>query len=136
MKRLPTDLHILNVIYDRYYATFAQFEDGDASRDSKILVPIDIKQIAEDLNVDDDIIFGRLYYHLEKKHGYRNDDGSIVAFFTRDIPGHAHCVNFPLVASVLGDLRDRARKHYLATWLAVGSLIISIVAIVIAVLGD
>lgn len=135
MKRLPTDLRILNAIYDRYYDMFAQYADADESRNAKIYVPIDIKQIAQDLNVDGDIIFGRLYYHLEKKHGYVHDDESSVHFFSLRVGEDMHCVNFPLMASVLADLRDQARKRNTATGIAVGSLIISIVAIVISVFG-
>lgn len=136
MKRLPTDLQILDAIYERYYATFTQYTNGDDTRSAKIYVPIEIKQIAEDLHVDGDIIFGRLYYHLEKKHGYRQDDGSVVHFFGLRVGGDTHCVNFPLAASVLADLRDQSRKHNIATWIAVGSLIIAIVSIVISILGQ
>lgn len=135
MRRLPTDLRILNAIYDRYYETFTQYTDGDKSRSAKIYVPIDIKQIADDLKVDSDIIFGRLYYHLENKHGYRKDDGSVVPFFSLHAGHDTHCVNFPLVVSVLADLRDQERKYTVATWIAVAAVIISIVSIVFAIIG-
>ena len=130
-KRLPTDLQILDAIYDRYYETFAKFPTG--SRSSKIHVPIDILQIAHDLKVDDDIVFGRLYYHLQHKYGYKQDDGSSVSFFALRIGNDVHCVNFPLMASVLADLRDQSWKHKVAIWIAVGSLIIAIVSIVISI---
>ena len=136
MKRLPTDLQILEAIYERYYETFVKYSEEDHSRSAKIYVPIDIKQLAKDLKVDGDIIFGRLYYHLEKKHVYRQDDGSLVPFFSPRVGGDTHCVNFPLAASVLADLRDQARKYNTATWIAVGSLIIAIVSIVISILGQ
>ena len=136
MRRLPTDLQILNAIYDRYYETFTKYTDGDKSRSAKIYVPIDIKQIADDLKVDCDIIFGRLYYHLEQKHGYRQDDGSVVLFFSLRAGDDVHCVNFPLLAAVLADLRDQARKYNLATWIAVAALIMSIVSIVLSIIGQ
>ena len=41
MKRLPTDLDILNVIYERYYDTFTQYTDGDDSRSEKLYVHTD-----------------------------------------------------------------------------------------------
>jgi len=69
MKRLPTDLKILDNIYNRYYQSFAAYSNGDKGRSDKVYIPVDIKKIAEDLNVDPDIIFGRLYYHLEKNTG-------------------------------------------------------------------
>lgn len=136
MKKLPTDLRILNAIYERYYETFAQYTNGDKTRSVRIYVPIDIKEIVEDLKVDGDIIFGRLYYHLEKKYGYKQDDDSQVHFFALGIGEDIHCVNFPIMASVLADLRDRARKHSTATWIAFGSLVISLIAIAISILGQ
>lgn len=134
MRILPTDLKILNAIYDRYYDTYASFSEKKSNRSSKIYVPIDIEQIAKDLRVDGDIIFGRLYYHLENKYGYKQDDGLQVHFFGMVIGGDRHCVNFPYVASILADLRDENRKHRIAISIAVFSLIISIIAISLSVL--
>ncbi len=132
MKKLPTDLQILNAIYERYYKTFALCADENKSRSTKNYVPIDIKVIGQDLKVDDEIIFGRLYYHLDKKHGYKQDDGSQVPFFGLRIGRDIHCVNFPLMASVLADLRLENRKFWTATAVAVFSLVVSIIAIVLS----
>lgn len=69
MKKLTTDLEILNAIYEKYYDAFASYADAhNQTRNSKVYVPIDIESIAESLGVDGDIIFGRLYYHLNKKY--------------------------------------------------------------------
>jgi len=137
MKRLPTDRQILNAIYERYYQTFSQYTaGGDNSRSTKVYVPIDIRKIAEDLKVDSDIIFGRLYYHLERKHAYTQDDNSKVHLFTLCIGEDVHCVNFPLVASALAELRDHAKKYSTATCIAIGSLIVAITSIVISIFGQ
>ena len=101
MRRLPTDLKILNAIYERYYPTFSSYTDDDAERPAKVMVPIDITDLARDMGVDGDIIFGRLYYHLEKQYGYRKEDDSYVRFFALEAGGVPHCVNFPYVASIL-----------------------------------
>ena len=68
--RIPTDREILQEIYDRHYETYVSFSKEKPSRSAKIMVPIDIEIIAKHFKVDVDIIFGRLYYHLEKKFGY------------------------------------------------------------------
>ena len=81
--------------------------------------------------MDKDIVFGRLYYHLNKKHGYKNDDGSYVHLFTPVAGKDRHCVNFPLVASVLANLRQENKKYRIATTLAVISLFISIVSLLL-----
>lgn len=84
MPRPPTDREILQRIHDRYLDKFGQFERGNPNieRPSKIYVPIDCTAIAKDLGVDPDIVFGRLYYHLEKKYGYIQNNGAKVHLFT------------------------------------------------------
>ena len=134
MRRLPTDFEILNAIYERYYDTFASFTREKPSRSAKILVPIDIDALAREMGVDHDIVFGRLYYHLEKRYGYKNDDGSVVHLFALRVGDDGHCVNFPLAASVLANLRDENRKYRLATVIAVVSLVVSLVSLYISIL--
>jgi hypothetical protein len=74
--RLPTDLKILDAIFERYREEFSRgskdspipFGETAASsgpmRDSKIYVPIDIIAVAGDLKADPDLVFGQLYYNL------------------------------------------------------------------------
>ncbi len=126
MPRTPTDLQILDRIYERYYASFTAFDEGKPQRSARIYVPIDVAELATHFGVDADIIFGRLYYHLEKKHGYKASDGADVPFFALRVGGDAHCVNFPYLASVLADLRSGDRKYRLATGMAVVSFVISV----------
>jgi len=133
MKKLPTDLKILNTIYNRYYQSFAASSKGDKTQSDKVYLPVDIKQIAEDLKIDPDILFGRLYFHLEKKYGYKQDDRLKVSFFTPRAGNDKDCVNFPLLASVLAALKQENRKYRIATSIAVISLIISIVSILISI---
>lgn len=135
MRNLPTDLEILNVIYNDYYEEFSNYmKEKNNTRSVKIYVPINIDKIAEKLNVDGDIIFGRLYYHLEKKYGYRNEDESNVHFFARVLDGDIHCINFPLMASILADLRDNKKRYYTAITIAVGSLIVSLISVAISII--
>jgi len=54
MRILPTDLQILNTIYNQYYDKFISFSKNDSDRSSKILIPIDITLIAKKLKVDVD----------------------------------------------------------------------------------
>ena len=131
--KVPTDYEVLNAIYDRYYKTFAGFSADAPDREAKIYVPIDIREIAHRLGVDGDIVFGRLYYHLEQKFGYKNDDGSSVHFFTLGVGEDRHCVNFPLLGAVLAGLREDRTKNLWAIWLAITSLVISIISIIVSV---
>ncbi len=124
-KKTPTDLEILNAIYERYYDAFVA---DVAARSAKILVPIDSAAIAAKLGVDPDIVFGRLHYDLQRRYGYKNNDGSEVVFFTLAAGTDKHCVNFPFLASVLAQLREEHYKHRLN----VLALVVSIVSLAVS----
>ena len=136
MKPLPTDRKILEIIYQRYYDIFASFSKESPDREAKIFVPVDLEAIAAELNVDKDIVFGRLYYHLEQKHGYKRDDGINVHFFVRYLKGDRHCVNFPLLASVLAGLQSEHLRFRLATTISIISLGVAVAALVISIFNN
>lgn len=133
MARLPTDLDILNAIYDRYYLVFASFDKSDPDRNSKVYVPIDIPAIAAKLKVDVDLVFGRLYYHLDQKYWYMRENDLKVHLFTPTIGTDKNAVNFPYLASVLADMRWSNRKYRLGTGIAIISLAISIASFLISI---
>jgi hypothetical protein len=54
--QLPTDLQILEAIYDRYYHEFANFSTVTPDRPAKAFVKIDSAAIAAKLHVDVDIV--------------------------------------------------------------------------------
>jgi hypothetical protein len=132
MKKTPTDLELLNTIYERYYTEFTKYSEEERIRQSKIMVPVDCAEIANRLGVDGDIVFGRLYYHLEKKYGYTQDDGSKVRFFALAAGKDRHCVNFPYLASVLATLRQEKQKFTITTWISVGAAVISVVSLCVS----
>jgi len=132
--KLPTDFQILNDIYSHYYDTFVTFSKDSPQRSAKIYVPIDIIDIAKRFGVDPDIIFGRLYYYLEEKFSYVRPGGTKVPFFTLAAGPDKHCVNFPLLASVLAGMRQEWRRDLWAIGIALASIVISIVSIVISLI--
>jgi hypothetical protein len=134
MNNLPTDLQLLDTIYRRYYDFFASYSEASPNRSSKIYVPIKIEDIARHFGLDSDIIFGRLYYHLDQKYGYKDTDGAEVHLFTPVVGGDRHCVNFPYVASIVASLRDQDRKYRIATGMASVSLLVSVVSFVLSVI--
>ena len=133
---VPTDHAILNDIYNHYYKTFAGFSDETTERSSKIYVPLDIRSIAKRLRVDPDIVFGRLYYHMEERYGYQRSSGDRVHFFAFSVGPDKHCVNFPLLGSVLAGLREEKWKARWTVGLATLSLIVSIVSIIISLMRE
>jgi hypothetical protein len=96
-------------------------------------VPIDVKEVAAELDADPDIVFGRLYYHLDAKHRYRQDDNSLVNLFTLKAGEDRHCINFPYLAALVANLQDENRKYRTATRIAIWSLVVSIVALLISI---
>ena len=125
----------MQAIYDEYYPYFAAHtKDAPHARDSKIYVPVDVRLIAQNLSVDGDIVFGRLYYHLEKKYGYATDDGKTIKFFWfregKPMPDR-HCVNFPLMSAILASLREDNRKFNVTQALAIAALVISIISLLV-----
>jgi hypothetical protein len=137
MTRPPTDFKILKEIYERRGAEFASYVEGESGgRRSKIMVPIDIPAIAKRFGVDDDSIFGRLYYHLEAKYGEPEEDGKPrKMFFSPVVGGDENCVNFPLLEAVLAGLWQERRRDLLALSTAVLSLGIALAALLVSIFG-
>lgn len=126
MKPLPSDYKILKEIYERYFDEFSNFSNG--GRSNKIHMPIDIDMIAKDLNVDPDMIFGRLYYSLEKKYGYKTGENTRVCLFSPKVGEDANAVNFPLLASVFSGMKEERSRSNWALGMSFAAIIISIIA--------
>ena len=129
MKKPPTDRQILRKIHSKYYKDFCAYSDENKIRDSKIYVPIDCAEIARELKVDPDIIFGRLYYHLNKKHGYTQDDGSKVHLFAMKTGNDRHTVNFPLLSAIVAEHDTSWFRFNLP-------ILISVTALIVSLFGD
>lgn len=132
MPRPPTDREILQKIHARYLNDFGGFKrDGtEPERSSKIYVPIDCEAIAKDLKVDPDIIFGRLYYHLDKKYGYAKEGGAKVHLFTPVIGKDKNAVNFPLLSAVLAELHQSWFRFTAPLVVSGVALVLSVVSLV------
>ncbi|EPW4410215.1 hypothetical protein ACWLOZ_004323 [Vibrio parahaemolyticus] len=136
--KVPTDLEILQTIYDKYYEDFCKYDEEESIRNAKIYVPIDCQMIAKELGVNGDIIFGRLYYHLANKfkytdHGKTSNGKEVtVRLFEFDVDGDPKCVNFPFMASVLADLRVEDSRFRWTLYASIAALVISCVSLAIA----
>ena len=135
--KLPTDLQILEAIYNEYYETYSNFSKGEENgRDSKAYMPIDIDLIASKLNVDAGIIFGRLYNHLNKLHSYVNDDvqKSKVPLFALQVGRDIRCIHFPMMSSVLAGLQSEKSKFFTTTWISLAAILVSLAALAVSIL--
>ena len=122
-----SDRVILKKIYNMYLSDFKEFDEE--SRMSKVYVPIDCDLIAKNLNMDPEIVFGRLYYHLEKKHGYKNSTG-VVNFFRLKIDKGRHVINFPLLSAVLAEEEQSFLRFTIPITLSLIALVVSVFTLV------
>jgi len=129
MSKNVTDRVILREIYKTYYSDFCSFDRDVPTRQTKIYVPIDCELIAKNLDLDPDIVFGRLYYHLDKKHGYKQDDGSFVHLFDIQIGSERHAVHFPLLSAVLAEQEQSYLRFTIPLSLSIIALAFSVAAI-------
>lgn len=131
---IPTDEDLLANIYKTYLKVFSDWSDENKTRVAKIWVPIDIDAMSKKYRCDPDLIFGRLYYHMNEKYGSSTGDGQEVNFFNMRLANDRHVVNFPLLTSVLANLQDERKRFVISTRLAALSLVVSAISIGIAVL--
>lgn len=133
MKKIPTDFEIINEIYNRYENTFHSYSTEDPDKITRVRVPIDIERIAKACGVSEDMVFGRIYYHFNKKYSYRDEDGKLITFFA-SAKFDGLSVNFPMVASVLADLKMEQKNFKAVNALSISSIILSVIALTVALL--
>ncbi len=133
MDEIPTDFEILEDIYFRYYDEFRKYAKKEPDRVARIRVPVDVEEVAEACGVEEDMIFGRIFYHFNKKYSYTDSQGDITTFFTTD-KFEGLSVNFPLVASVLADKYAEKKREDTFNILSGSAIAISVVALLVAFL--
>lgn len=150
MRNTPTDLEILDHIYETYYQDYMNFLPEKPNRVARILVPLDLQKIATHFNIDINILFGRFYYDMNHKYNYKDSGGVPVKLFQSEVrgslPHHTEknktvphkdvdCIQFLYLASILADLRDENRKYNranLISWISATAAIISLVISIVA----
>jgi len=132
MSRIPTDLEIMEELYERYFESFRKYATEDPDRIARIRVPINVQEVAEACGVEEDMIFGRIFYHFNKKYSYKDEKGNVTTFFITD-KFEGLSVNFPIVASVLADLRTEKRKTDNFLFISSSALAMSVIALLIAI---
>jgi hypothetical protein len=145
MRNTPTDLKILEYIFDNYYEQYINFVPEKRQRTDRIYVPLDLQEIATHFKIDLNILFGRLYYHLDHQYGYQKDNVH-VPFFRNEANGEVYdlqtkemvkkrevdLIHFPYLAAVIANLREEKKRYLTTTWVAIVSVAISLLAIFIS----
>ncbi|HEU0054970.1 MAG TPA: hypothetical protein VFQ39_17410 [Longimicrobium sp.] len=131
MTNIPSDLQILECIYRTYAGDFANSSKDHSTRSSKIYVPIDIDYVADKLKTDGHGLFGRLYYDLDHRYRYRQDNDSVVHLFALQAGSDPHCINYPYLAGVLSGMRVEDKRNRWSLWLSLVSLGVAIAALIV-----
>lgn len=135
MNKLPTDLEILECIYTTYADSFREYSKADPNRSCKIYVPIDVRRVAELLQTDPFILHGRLYYHLDEKYGYTQDNGSEVHLFSHKVGDNLHCIHYPFLAAIVSEKTTEHRRNLWALWVSILSLGVALSSMVVAIVA-
>ncbi|HEX9715576.1 MAG TPA: hypothetical protein VGA28_07790 [Desulfurivibrionaceae bacterium] len=120
--KIPSDLQILSEIYKNHQQEFYKYSESNVKKDSNIYTPIDIPKIATHFKTTNNIIFGRLYYSMERKYGYTKEDGSKVCLFTPVCGQEKNCVNLPILISVISGLQQELsnlQKSFMVSFIGV-----------------
>lgn len=131
-KSLKTDYDVLKCIYETYYSEYAAFQKGDRSRAAKMYVPIDLDLIAAKLDMEGDLLFSRLYSFLNDRYGVNSEMKS--PLFSLRVQDDIHCVHFPLLASILADLKYKLRQANWTRWLSVAAILISGISLIVSII--
>jgi hypothetical protein len=135
MAKLPTDLEIYECLYAMYLAEFRICTKENSTRSSKIYVPVDLENVAQKLEYDAHELFGRLYYHLDHKFGYKQDNDARVHLFAPVVGGDRHCVNFPYLAAVLAEHRLEDKRNRWSLRISLVALGVAIASLLASLLG-
>lgn len=117
-----TDFYLLKTIYEMYKDDYLKRENNK----TLFYIPIDCELVAKKMNVDAELVFQRLNFHLNKRYGYKQDDGSRVEFFAMKVDNVMHCINYPYLCSVLADMADNKKELRITQIISIAAIIISI----------
>lgn len=135
MSKLPTDREVLRCIYSMYESDYPKVPPGEARGENDPWVPIDIPEIAKRLKSKPGLVFGRLYYHLDAKYRYKQNNGSLVMLFNLSAPDKGHSIQFPYLASILAGMEQEHRKHLWSLWFSVLAVVLSVASLATNILS-
>lgn len=130
MAKIISDRALLKKIYKVHYSKFCDFDVDNPVRTTKNFVPVDMERVGRDLGINPGLVFGRLYYHLDKKYGYKQPDGALVPLFVLRMGEDRHLINFPLLEGVLADLEGAHWRFMLPIAVSAVALIISLAGVI------
>lgn len=130
MMSLPTDREILRCIFEMYEPVYPGKELGEVRGKNDPYLPIKVTEVASHLNCSSEMLFGRLYYHLDAKYRYTQDNDAQVHLFSIKVGTEMHCVNFPYLAAVLAEKNEEHKRQLWSLGVAITALVFSMASII------
>ena len=109
-----------------------QNSSGHGSNDP--YVSIDLHAIGAKIGMSPELIFGRLYFHLDQKYRYKQEHGASVSLFQLQIEGKRHAVQFPYLASILAEKNQEFRRYVVGLAVSFLALGVSVTALLVSIL--
>lgn len=131
---LPTDREILRCIFEMYEPAYPGKEPGETHGKNDPYLPIKVTEVASRLGCSPEMLFGRLYYHLNAKYRYTQDNNAHVHLFSIKVGSEMHCANFPYLAAVLAEKDEEHKRQLWSLGVAIAALILSIASIIAQVI--
>lgn len=120
-----TDRKLLSVIKKLYEKKFLEFVNNPEKK--TFYIPIDCELIGGKMQSNGQMVFLRLYYFLEKKYGYKQDNGYNVSFFSRGIGDEINCINYPYMCAVLAEMNEKRSELNILWSLTIFNIIVTLV---------
>jgi hypothetical protein len=114
-----TDLKIMDAVLKECYFEFKK-------DNTKYYAVFDLRKVSKKLNIDYGILWGRFYYHLNKK--YKGNIEKSELFYPFEGENRDLCsIHFPLLSSIVADKRDEYFRFTVPLYLSVGFSVLSLV---------
>ena len=134
MNSLPTDREILKCIFEMYAPSYPGTPPGEIRGTNDPYLPIKVGEVATRLGCSPEMLFGRLYYHLDAKFSYTKEGSGQVHLFALKVGTEMHCVNFPFLAAVLAEKDDEHNRQLWSLGVAITALVLSVASIIAQVI--
>lgn len=132
--KLPTDRYLLECIFQMYERDYPGPISASGHGENDPYVPVDLRAVAKKAGCSPELLFGRLYYHLNQKHRYKQPNGAEVSLFELNFKNSGHAVQFPYLASILAGLNQEFRRQLVTYGVSFTALGISIASLAVTIL--
>ena len=124
---LPTERQVLLAIYEMYDSTYPGKNPGE----NDPYLAIDVRKVADKLGCKPHLLFGYLYYYLERKYRYETAPNTFVHLFAMQVGQLHHAVNFPYLAAILAAEKQEHSKYRWSIGISVAAFVVSVIALVV-----